>query len=1033
MESAAIRCFKESAKPVHFSARSCIFPSCLRQTLPFPPMAKRPRIEDRVEQRTQEIGHSLLEKLEHRSPSMFHGRWWEDRLLNWAMDDQAVKVQMFRFVDVLPMLKDHTSIARHLEEYFQEVRDRLPLAARLGLDLSTGNSILSRALAWNARTNASRMAKRFIAGESVHEVLQSVQKLRRSGYAFTLDLLGESVISDVEADRYQQTYMDLIAGMSERVGSWSEVDTIDRNHIGALPRLNVSIKLSALDSRFSAIDPVGTKERVSARLRPILRLAQDHHAFVHFDMEQHDHKTLTYDIFKQILMEDEFREFADAGIVVQSYLQDAASDLKQLLDWTKRRKTPITVRLVKGAYWDYETIVAESRNWPCPVFQRKWQSDENFELQARFLMKNHQWLRPALGSHNLRSLAHGLAWAEEHSVPTQDLEIQMLYGMGDEEARLFSEMGYRVRIYTPFGKPIPGMGYLVRRLLENTSNDSFLRQSLTDNRRPEFLLMKPTEHAAKEPPVESTATAGFSNEPPTDFSIEENRSTMQQALEDVQAEFGREYPLVIGGKSCDSRSSLVSRNPSNTSQVIGRVASASSDQAADAVMEAERAFPQWAATEASRRADYLELIAAEVRTRRFELAAWIISEVGKPWAEADAEVAEAIDFCMYYAHEMRRLDTPQESHLKGEENSYSYRPRGVAVVIAPWNFPLGILTGMTAAAMVTGNTVVMKPAEQSSIVASKLMEIVQNAGVPDGVINLLSGVGEDIGPDLVSSPDVDLVCFTGSEPVGLEINKLAADTDERQVNVRRVIAEMGGKNAIIVDDDADLDEAIPGIIHSAFGFSGQKCSACSRLIVLSGIYDLLLERLIEAAKSLKLGPADDPGTQIGPMIDDEARKRVMAAVKDLDPEHDGTLAWAMDPGELADQGTYVGPQIIADAQPDAPIAQKELFGPVLPVIRVKNLDDAFALANDTRFALTGGIYSRSPAALNRARNEFQVGNLYLNRAITGAMVQRHPFGGYRMSGIGSKAGGPDYLQQFMVPVNVTENTMRSGFAPVTDE
>ena len=281
------------------------------------------------------------------------------------------------------------------------------------------------------------MAKRFIAGESVPEVLHSVQKLRRSGYAFTLDLLGESVISDTEANRYQQTYMDLITGMSERVGSWSEVDTIDRHHNGALPRLNVSIKLSALDSRFSAIDSAGTMERVSARLRPILRLAQEHHAFVHFDMEQHDYKTLTYDIFQQILMEDEFREFSDVGIVVQSYLQDAASDLKQLLAWTKKRKTPITVRLVKGAYWDYETIVAESRNWPSPVFQRKWQSDESFELQARFLMKNHQWLRPALGSHNLRSLAHGLAWAQEYSVPTQDLEIQMLYGMGDEEARLF--------------------------------------------------------------------------------------------------------------------------------------------------------------------------------------------------------------------------------------------------------------------------------------------------------------------------------------------------------------------------------------------------------------------------------------------------------------------------------------------------------------------------------------------------------------------------------------------------------------------
>ena len=992
-------------------------------------MAKRSRIEDRVEQRTQEIGQDLLDRLQHRAPSMFHGRWWEDRLLHWAMEDESVKVQMFRFVDVLPMLRDHESIARHLEEYFQEVRERLPMAARLGLDLSTGNSILSRALAWNARTNATRMARRFIAGETIEEVLQAVQKLRRSGYAFSLDLLGESVISDAEADRYQQSCLDLIEGMSDRVTGWSEVETIDRDHAGALPRMNVSVKLSALDSHFSPVDTEGTTERVLGRLRPILRLAREQHAFVHVDLEQYHTSQLTQNIFRRVLMEDEFRDMADVGIVVQAYLQDSAAGLKDLLTWVKKRGTPITVRLVKGAYWDYETVVAEFRGWHCPVYQRKWQSDDSFEQHCRFLMKNHQWLRPALGSHNLRSVAHGLAWAEEHDVPDGALEVQMLYGMGDEEARLLSEMGYRVRIYTPFGRLIPGMAYLVRRLLENTSNDSFLKQSLTDHRRPEFLLMKPDEHAAEEPPVEPVEPVGFTNEPNTDFSITENCDLMRRALEDVRAEFGQEYPLVLGGKSCDSRSSLVSRNPSNTSEVVGRVASASAEQAADAVTEASRAFSQWASTDTDRRAGYLELIAAELRTRRFELAAWIVVEVGKTWLEADAEVSEAIDFCKYYAEEMRRLDTPQECSLKGESNVYSYRSRGVAVVIAPWNFPLAILTGMTSAAMVTGNTVIMKPAEQASVVASKLMEIIQNAGVPDGVVNLLSGVGEDVGPELVGSPDVSLVCFTGSESVGLEINRLAAETDDRQSSVRRVIAEMGGKNAIIIDDDADLDEAIPGVLHSAFGYAGQKCSACSRVIVLDAIYDQFMERLVDAAKSLKIGPADDPGSQMGPLIDEEAVERIQRAVRGLDPEHDGRLAWAADPGELADQGTFVGPHIIAEAREDAEIAQQEFFGPLLPVIRVKSMDSAFSVANDSRFALTGGVYSRSPETLKRARNEFHVGNLYLNREITGAMVQRHPFGGFRRSGIGSKAGGPDYLLQFVVPVNVTENTMRSGFAP----
>jgi RHH-type proline utilization regulon transcriptional repressor/proline dehydrogenase/delta 1-pyrroline-5-carboxylate dehydrogenase len=993
-------------------------------------MAKRVRIEDRVEQRTREIGEDLFGRLNHRSPSIFHGRWWEDRLMNWAMDDESVKVQMFRFIDVLPMLRDHNAIAKHLEEYFEDVKSHLPWAARIGLDLSTSNSILSRALAYNARTNASRMARRFIAGENVSEVLTSVRQLRKNSFAFTLDLLGEAIISDVAADKYQQSYLDLIDGMSDTVDKWSEIPALDYDHNGnALPRLNVSIKLSALDSQFSPTDPVGTRERVLQRLRPILRSAQENHAYVHFDMEQYYYKNLTLDIFKHVLMEDEFREYRDAGTVVQAYLNDAADDLNQLLAWTKKRGTPITVRLVKGAYWDYETIRSEYRNWPCPVFRRKWQSDDNFEMQCQFLMKNFEWLRPALASHNLRSLAHGLAWGEEYEVPERALEIQMLYGMGDEQAQLFAEAGHRVRIYTPFGKLIPGMAYLVRRLLENTSNDSFLRQSFQEHVAVEKLLMKPSDHAVEEPVVEDEVTEGFTNEPLTDFSIEENRAAMKQALQEVRDEFGRSYPLVIDGKSSESRSTLSSRNPSNTTEVVGHVASASADQAADAVDAARRAFPHWASMETSNRCEYLELIAAEIRERRFEMAAWICLEVGKPWADADGDVAEAIDFCMYYAQEMRRLDAPQNCNFKGEENSYSYRPRGVTVAIAPWNFPLAILTGMTAAAIVTGNTVVMKPAEQASVVAAKLMEIIRNAGVPNGVVNFLPGIGEDVGPELVGSPDVDIVCFTGSNEVGLEINRIAADTNERQTNVRKVIAEMGGKNAIIVDDDADLDEAVLGVMHSAFGYAGQKCSACSRVIVLAAAYDQFVERLAEATKSLIVGPADDPATNVGPVIDEESVKRIQAATKNIDAETGEAVILAVDISNLAKEGNFVGPHIITGVDPDSALAQDEIFGPVLVVMKAKNLDEALSIANNTRYALTGGVYSRSPGTLKRVRNDFHVGNLYLNREITGAIVQRQPFGGFRMSGIGSKAGGPDYLMQFLIPINVTENTMRRGFAP----
>lgn len=991
-------------------------------------MAKKVSIDDRVESRTQEIGEELFDRLEHRRPSLFHGQWWEDRLMGWAMADESVKVQLFRFIDVLPMLRDHQSIAGHLEEYFEHVKDRLPWAARLGLNLSSGNSILSRALAFNARTNAARMARRFIAGETSEQVLKSIQELRGKGCAFTLDHISGAVLSEVEANSYQSAYLDLMDDLADQASEWGDVALVDHGHERALPRLNISIKLQSLDSQFSSIDPVGTTKRVLSRLRPILRKAQEQDAHVHFDLGHSESKTLIHSIFQKVLMESEFRTFSDVGIAVQAYLQDSDKDLKQLLAWVKKRKTPISVTLVKGQHWDYESKTADYLGWPCPVYRRKWQSDHSFESGARTLMKNHELLRPAIASHNVRSLAAGLAWAEEYKVPEQAFEVQMLYGMGHDKAQLFSERGHRVRVHTPFGELIPGIASLVRGHLENTSNDSYLRQSFSELVAAKTVLMKPSENAAKEPPVEDKVLDGFVNEARTDFSLEENRAAMTAAIEAARDEIGQTWPLVVDGKSSESRTTLTSRNPSNATEVLGYVAAASQDQASDAVEAARRTFPQWASMETQNRCEYLELIAAEMRERRFELAAWIILEVGKPWKDADAEVAEAIDFCMYYASEMRRLDEPVLHDFAGEANSYSYRPRGVAVVIAPWNYPLAILTGMAGAALVTGNTVVMKPAEQSSIVAAKLMEMIRNAGVPDGVVNFLPGIGDDVGPTLVGSPDVDMVCFTGSQEVGLEIFRTASETDHRQINVRRVIAEMGGKNAIIVDEDADLDEAVAGVVSSAFGYAGQKCSSCSRVIVLEKVYEQFLERLIQATKSLNIGPAEDPATTVGPVIDDEARQHIVAAIKSVDGEEGEELALQIDVKKLGKDGTFIGPAIVTGVVATSNLAQEEFFGPLLSVMRVRNLDDAFAVANDSKFALTGGIYSRSPVNLKRARNEFEVGNLYLNREITGSLVQRQPFGGYRMSGIGTKSGGPDYLQQFLVPVNVTENTMRDGFA-----
>src|SRR5262245_10907052 len=632
-----------------------------------------------------------------------------------------------------------------------------------------------------------------------------------------------------------------------------------------------------------------------------------------------------------------------------------------------------------------------------------------------------------------------MALAQTMDLPPSAYEIQMLYGMAEPIKDALVRMGQRVRVYTPYGELLPGMAYLVRRLLENTANDSFLRASFTDRVSEEVLLMNPQHMSVVRGSLSSKdgqpsdngqrTTDLFKNDPLTDFSREENRQAMLTALAAVRGQFDRTYPLVIGGQQIWTPT-IDSLDPSNVKQIVGKCGAATPAHAEAAIRAAKDAFPAWRDTEPGPRAEFLFRAADVLRRRRFELSAWQVYECGKPWREADADVAETIDYCRYYAREMLRLAEPKHFDLPGEDNEYFYEPRGVTVVIAPWNFPMAILCGMTTAALVTGNTAIMKPAEQSSVIGAKLMEVFDEVGLPPGVVNYLPGVGEEIGPTLIQHPDVAMIAFTGSRGVGLLLNREAANQAPGQDHIKRVIAEMGGKNALIIDDDADLDEAVKGVAASAFGYAGQKCSACSRVIVLEKLHDVFLERLIEATKSLKIAPADDPGCAIGPVIDAEARARILKYI--AKGKEEARLAYAGDVGALAEQGCFVGPHIFADVSPTAVIAQEEIFGPVLAVLRARDLDEALAIANGTQYALTGGLYSRSPANIRRVRREFRVGNLYINRKITGALVARQPFGGFKLSGIGSKAGGPDYLLQFVVPRNTTENTMRRGFAPSTE-
>ncbi len=986
---------------------------------------------DQIERDTQALGRELFASLSGKMPQVFQRRWWEARFFERCTRDETAKVQLFRFIDVLPTLRTDQEVARYLQEYLLPY---MPSALRYPAGLLSPRSFVGRALGRATRISMRWLAKRFIAGATVEEALAVLQRLRRRRMAFTLDVLGEATVSEEEAERYMHRYLSLLETLAPKIAGWKVIEQIDLDHRGRLPRMHVSLKLSSLSANFDPTDPEGTSRAVKARLRPILRTAQRREAFVTIDMEQYRYKDLTLRIFKELLEEEEFKNFDRVGIALQAYLKDTERDLLDLIAWGKRRGSPVTVRLVKGAYWDYEIVIARQEGWPVPVFTRKEETDANFEKLTALLLEHHDVLHPAIGSHNIRSIAHALAWARHLKVPDRTLEFQLLYGMGDPIKAALVQMGHRVRVYVPFGELIPGMGYLIRRLLENTSNESFLRRSFAKDLSPDELLKPPG-------PSPQPSTVGrrngegpippFRNEPILDFAREEERQRMQKALRVVRQEFGRSYPLVIGGEEVSTPRRLPSLNPSHPEEVVGWVSCADGSLAEQALEAARQAFPRWAAVPPKERADLLFRAAALLREQRGELAAWEVYEAGKPWQEADADVAEAIDYLEYYGREMLRLGTPQRlGNLPGEINEYVYQPRGVAVVIAPWNFPLAILTGMTSAALVAGNTVIMKPAEQTPVIAAKLMAILKQAGAPPGVVNYLPGIGEEVGEYLVKSPKVDLIAFTGSKAVGLRILELAAQTGAGQRGPKKVIAEMGGKNAIIVDEDADLDEAVQGVLLSAFGYAGQKCSACSRTIVLRGIYEAFLSRLVEAARSLPVGPADLPGTVVGPLIDEEAYQKVRRFIDIGRKEAKPILE--VDTSSLG-TGYFVGPTIFADVPPEAAIAQEEIFGPVLAVIPARDFEEALSLANGTAYALTGGLYSRSPAHIQQAKEAFQVGNLYINRKITGAKVGRQPFGGLRMSGIGSKAGGPDYLLQFLEPRVVTENTLRHGFAPLPGE
>lgn len=510
----------------------------------------------------------------------------------------------------------------------------------------------------------------------------------------------------------------------------------------------------------------------------------------------------------------------------------------------------------------------------------------------------------------------------------------------------------------------------------------------------------------------------FVNEPMVDFGREENARKMREAIEKVRGQLGREYDLIIGGKRLKTQEKIKSINPAKPSQLVGLHQKAGTEHVEPAMQAALRAFPNWSRTPAEERASLLFHAGDLLRERKFEFMAWLVFEVSKNWAEADADIAETIDFCEFYGREALRLskaETPVQ--LPGERDRLFYIPLGVGAVIPPWNFPCAIMAGMTLAAIVCGNTVILKPSSDSPSIAAKFVELLEEAGVPEGVLNFCPGSGATFGNAVVAHPKTRFVAFTGSREVGLDINKRAAEQPSGQVWIKRTILEMGGKDAIIVDADADLDAAVEGVAAAAFGFQGQKCSACSRAIIDERIYDTFLDKLKARVEKIVVGdPAEN--ANMAAVINEGSMKSILQYIEQ--GKKDGRIITGGARATNAGEGYFIQPTVVADIPPKSKLEQEEIFGPVLAVIKARNYDHALEIANDTEFGLTGAVYTGSREKIERALREFHVGNLYINRKCTGAIVGAHPFGGFNMSGTDSKSGGPDYLYLFTQAKSVGE-------------
>lgn len=1002
----------------------------------------------RTRDAASELVGKLLAHLNEYRPVLFER--FSDFGLGLTAQFALLRIHMLKFLAILPSL-DHDQTGSEVKRLLLESMRRLlsdsATAARLGkkgderalpnsiyysviLAHSLAKLVPAAALTSVVRASVRFMAKRFIAGESIELADQVLKELMNSGRDATLDQLGELVVSEKEADTYEARVLELIRGLGAHIPKGS------KNSAGIL-RAHVSIKVSALCSDFKPEAFDYTYGLVAPRLRNILLEAKSHEVFINIDAEHYHYRDIVFEIYSKLLLEtSELKDYQQTGIVIQAYLRDASLHLEEIVSLAKTRGMTMPVRLVKGAYWDAETVEARAHGHLAPEFLNKEETDIHFRQLIVKIFESSPHLQLGLASHNFSDHCFAEALRSEHYPNLPEIEHQCLHMTYEALSTALAKMGWAVRNYVPVGSLLVGMAYLVRRIMENSSQVGVLTIMRSHKKKGTIPAAIDVHQEKKQnggltyDEFEVGLNSSFANVAPVRTYLRDERKWVSAAYEEFKTSgIGHHFETgrSLSGEKWEIRSS------SDRSLLVGAIESASIEDCESALKEVDSAFTsgQWARTPALFRAQTLLRAAHIMLARRTELSALISYEAGKAIPEALGDVDEAIDFLCFYAREEVRL----------HKHNSKVHARGPIAVIAPWNFPLAIPCGMVAGALVAGNTVILKSAEQTPLIAEALVSILHEAGVPMSVLIHLPGLGETIGDKLVKDERIAGIIFTGSKAVGQLIMKNAgarfytnALTKERYPV--KVITEMGGKNAIIVTANAELDETVAGILYSAFGHAGQKCSAASRVIVHHSVKDRLVERLKEAIFDLQVGVAYDFSTFINPVITPEDQERLRTQVKEASieaRENGGTVHVDRSHEELP--GLCVGPSLIelplVRARDPESFARRELFGPVLHVIGVKDNEEASELFNSVEYGLTGGIFSQSQDDIDDAVAKLESGNLYVNRTITGARVAIEPFGGFKLSGTGPKAGSRNYLEA--LHHNPLESSLDQSAEVVFDE